>query len=138
MIKVVLDANQFVSALLKPASNSAQLLDLVHAGKIRLLVSKRIIDEIERVIRYPKIKKIHRRSDSNLDAFIIKIIRASQMVSGILSLQVIKDDPTDDKYLECAIEGEADYIVSGDKHLKDLNSFQGIPIVSPAEFLKRI
>ena len=138
MIKIVLDANQFVSALLKPASNSAQLLDLVHAGKIRLLVSKRIIAEIERVIRYPKIKKIHRRSDSNLDAFIIKIIRASQMVSGRLSLQVIKDDPTDDKYLECAIEGESDYIVSGDKHLKDLNSFQGIPIVSPAEFLKRI
>jgi putative PIN family toxin of toxin-antitoxin system len=121
MIKVVLNANRFVSALLKPASNSAQLLDLVHAGKIRLLVSKRIIAEIESVIRYPKIKKIHRRSDSNLNAFIIKIIRTSQMVSGRLSLQAIKDDPTDDKYLECAIEGEADYIVSGDKHLKDLN-----------------
>ena len=88
MIKVVLDANQFVSALLKQASNSSRLLDLVHAGDVRLLVSEKIITEIDRVIRYPKVKKIHRRSDSNLDAFIIKIIRAAQMVSGTLKLWV--------------------------------------------------
>ena len=138
MIKVVLDANQFVSALLKQASNSSRLLDLVHAGDVRLLVSEKIITEIDRVIRYPKVKKIHRWSDSNLDAFIIKIIRAAQMVSGTLKLRVIEEDPTDDKYLECAIEGEADFIVSGDKHLKNLGSFREIPIISPAEFLKRI
>jgi len=138
MIKVILDANQFVSALLKQASNSSRLLDLVHAGDVRLLVSEKIITEIDRVIRYPKVKKIHRRSDSNLDTFIIKIIRAAQMVSGTLKLRVIEEEPTDDKYLECAIEGEADFIVSGDKHLKNLGSFREIPIVSPAEFLKRI
>jgi len=138
MIKVVLDANQFVSALLKQASNSSLIIDLVHSEDVRLLVSEKIITEIDRVIRYPKVKKIHRRSDSNLDAFIIKIVRVAQMVPGTLKLRVIEEDPTDDKYLECAIEGGADFIISGDRHLKNLWSFREIPIVSPAEFLKRI
>lgn len=138
MINVVLDANQFVSALLKQASNSSRILDIVHSGDIRLLVSEKISIEIDRVIRYPKVKKIHRRSSSDLDAFIIKIVRIAHMVSGTLELKVVEEDPTDDKYLECAIEGGADFIISGDKHLKNIGSFRGIPIVSPAEFLERI
>lgn len=52
-----------------------------------------------------------------------------------IKLTVIKDDPKDDKFLECAIEAKADFIVSGDHHLKDLKQFRYIKIVSPTEFL---
>jgi len=53
-----------------------------------------------------------------------------------LKLKVIEIDPADDKFLVAAIEGKADYIVSGDKHLKTLGSYQGVQIVTPVEFVK--
>ena len=52
-------------------------------------------------------------------------------------IDVIKDDTSDNKYLECAVEGKADYIISGDKHLTDLQLFRGIKIIDPAKFLKQ-
>jgi len=54
---------------------------------------------------------------------------------GALHVKVIADDPDDDKFLACATEGGADYVVSGDHHLLNLNSYQGICIVTPAAFL---
>jgi len=50
---------------------------------------------------------------------------------------VIQDDPSEDRFLECAVAGKADCIISGDKHLLKLVEFQGIPILKPAAFLKR-
>ncbi len=55
-----------------------------------------------------------------------------------MKLDVIESDPTDNKYLECAVEGKADLIISGDHHLTDLKAYRGIEIVSPAEFLKAV
>lgn len=57
------------------------------------------------------------------------------IVEGEEIVDVIKDDPADNKYLACAYEGEADYIVSGDHHLLDLGSYQGIDIIKAREFL---
>ena len=54
---------------------------------------------------------------------------------GELVLRVIADDPDDDHYLSCAIEGEADYIVSGDRHLLEIQEYQGIRILTPRAFL---
>jgi predicted nucleic acid-binding protein len=50
---------------------------------------------------------------------------------------LIKDDPTDNMFLACALDGQADYVVSGDHHLLSLGSLQGIGIVSPRDFLLR-
>ena len=52
-----------------------------------------------------------------------------------MRLTVISADPTDNIFLECAVAGKADYIISGDKHLLDLKSYQGIPIVKARDFL---
>ena len=54
--------------------------------------------------------------------------------AAIISLEVVKADPDDDKILECAVEGSADLIVSGDRHLTRLKSFRGIGIVRPIDF----
>ncbi len=59
-------------------------------------------------------------------------------VSPTVKLDVIKADPKDNIILECAVAGNADYIVSGDKHLLDLKEFSGIKILKPAEFLRKI
>jgi uncharacterized protein len=138
MITVVLDANQYVSALLKSRSNSAKIVKLIHEGHVDLLISAPIISELRRVLAYPKLTKIHGRTPKGIERFIKKLEKVALITPGKLSIQAVKDDPTDDKYLECAVEGGADFIVSGDQHLKDLKQFQGIPIVDPATFLKII
>ncbi|MBF0565175.1 MAG: hypothetical protein HQK89_08030 [Nitrospirae bacterium] len=55
----------------------------------------------------------------------------------ILTLDVIINDPSDNKYLACALEGGSDFIISGDSHLTDLKVFQGVEILKPEEFLYR-
>ena len=136
MIKVVLDANIFVSSLLKLHSKPAQIIELVEKGEVILVISPAIISEIKRVLLYPKIVTLHHRSSDWIDTFIEELTKKATLTSGKLDITAIKDDPDDDKYLECAVEGAVDYIISGDKHLKNLKSFQGIKIIEPAMFLK--
>jgi putative PIN family toxin of toxin-antitoxin system len=95
--------------------------------------------EIERVLCYPKVLKfIEKRGVSfkEIDSLIKKIKKVSSMVAGELVVEVIETDPDDNIILACAVEGKTDFIVSGDKHLKDLKEFQGIRIVEPAMFLR--
>jgi predicted nucleic acid-binding protein len=58
------------------------------------------------------------------------------MMPGTLTVAVIQDDPSDNRYLECAVEGEAAYLVSGDRVLLSLGTYQGIQIISPRGFLE--
>src|SRR5208283_632263 len=136
MIKVVLDANQFVSALLKPHSNPAKIVRLVYVGDLTLLLSPAILDELQRVLSYPKIKKLHRRTPEEIERFLRTLDKIAVMTPGLLGVSAIANDPSGNIYLACAVEGSADFIVSGDHHLTDLKTFRGIPIVNPAIFLK--
>lgn len=138
MVRIVLDTNQFVSALLKPGSNPDAIMELVREGKALLLLSEAICDEILRVLTYPKIRKRLNRSDEYLADFVGKLKGVAIITPGRLLLDPLPTDPDDTKYLECAIEGKADFIVSGDHHLTDLKVFQGIRIVDPATFLALI
>lgn len=135
MIRIVLDANQFVSALLRRGSNPDTILGLVRDEKILLLLSEAICDEILRVLTYPKIIKRLAVSEEHLLEFMAKFKCVAVKTPGILTLPLLAADPDDTKYLECAVEGKADYLVSGDHHLTDLGSFRGIRIVPPATFL---
>lgn len=138
MIKVVLDANVFVSALLIPGSNAAIILDLARAGGLELLVSPGILEEIARVLQYPKLQRRHCRTSQELQAFLRDLTEFATVVAGESRIKMVKADPDDDKYLACAVEGSADLIVSGDRHLTDLEVFQGIRIVNPQKFLDLI
>lgn len=138
MIRVVIDANQFVSALLKPESNPADVLHLVREEKIQLVISSDIVNEIRAVLLYPRIMKRHRRTSEQIELFLKKLLKTAVVTHSMARLDVVKDDPSDNKYLECAVEGRADYIISGDSHLTDLRSFRGITIVTPAQFLKAL
>jgi putative PIN family toxin of toxin-antitoxin system len=138
MIKVVLDANQYASALIKPGSNSARIMELVWEGYLALIISQPILDEVRRILSYPRLKKLHGRSPEEIDRFLKRLERIAFVTPAMLSIEAVKDDPTDDKYLAASVEGEADFIISGDHHLKDLESFRGIPIVDPATFLRVI
>ena len=136
MLRLVLDANVFVSAVLKPQSELARIFDLVKAGKVKLIISPDILSEIRAVLLYPKLRVRHRRTPKKIDDFLKKTVRVSIITSGKIKVEEIKDDPEDNKYLAAAVEGNADFIISGDHHLRDLGIFRGIRILTPSIFLK--
>lgn len=136
MIRIVLDTNLFISALLKPGSTPDKIINLVREEKVLLLVSDDICTEITRVLMYPKIRKRLVVTDEDLMNFLSLFQTIAISTPGLLSIPPLAADPDDTKYLVCAIEGRADFIVSGDHHLTDLIVFQGIRIVSASEFLQ--
>ena len=136
MIRVVLDANIFVSAVLKASGNPARIIELVKEGKIKLLVSPDILAEVRATLLYPKLKKLHGCSVRWVKGFLQELSAKAEITPGELAVDAVKDDPSDNIYLACAVEGSADFVVSGDAHLKNLRSFQNIPIVDPGTFLQ--
>ena len=135
MLKVVLDANIFVSAVLKPHSDLARVFEWVKEDKIRVVLSDDILSEIKAVLLYPKIKKRHGQTQREIEDFLKKTARASILTQGKIDVDPIKEDPSDNKYLSAALEAKADFIISGDHHLRDLKTFQGIRILDPSTFL---
>jgi len=136
MIRAVLDCNVIVSAILSPKGIPAKILTALEAEQFQLLLSEPILEEIGRVLRYGKIAKRHRWSEEKLLAFLEDLAHLAILTPGKLNLAVIKDDPQDDRYLECAVEGEAEYVVSGDRHLLNLKEYNSIQILTPRAFLE--
>jgi putative PIN family toxin of toxin-antitoxin system len=139
MIRVVLDTNVFVSAILSPEGPPARILEIALTGRIRLVISQAILREIRQVLQYPKIQKLlkkRRITAPELEAVVLKILKVAFLTTGQLSLEGICGDPADDMVVSCAVEGEVDFIVSGDQDLTSLESYQWIKIVAPAAFLK--
>jgi putative PIN family toxin of toxin-antitoxin system len=136
MIRVVLDTNLFVSALLKAGSIPDKIIQLVREAKVLLLLSDSICEEISRVLAYPKIRNRLTASDEDLFNFVQLLGSVAIITPGTLNLPLLEADPDDTKYLVCAVEGQADFIVSGDHHLNDLAKYRGIRIVTPADFLQ--
>ena len=138
MIKVVLDTNVIVSAYLVPTGKPAEILSLARKGKLHIFLSQEIINEIKRTLLSPKLRKIHKDTLEQTSLFVRAFSKIATVMPGTISVDVIKDDPDDNKILACALEGKVDYIVSGDHHLTDLKSFHGISIVNPDMFLQAI
>jgi len=132
--KVVLDTNVLISSLLKPKSKARDIYRLVLRGEVELYISVNLISELSRVLEYPKFKfeKLQK------EVFLKNLMKvATVLVDPKLRVNVIKEDPPDNKLLECAVEAKADYLISGDnEHLLPLENFQGIKIINPSEFLK--
>ncbi len=135
MIRAVLDANVVVSAILSPKGIPAKILTAWRAEEFSVVVSEAIVSEIGRVLRYPKIKRHHRWPEKQMLTFLEDLAHLSVFTPGNLSLSVIADDPADNRYLEAGLEGESDYLVSGDEHLLGLGAYQGIQIIRPRDFL---
>lgn len=135
MLRVVFDTNHLVSALISPHGKPAKILNAWKRGEVLLLVSEAILKEARRVLAYPKIRKTIRLSEGEIDDFMVQLSKQGLLVPAEIKVRVIEDDPSDDKFLSCAVEGKADYLVSGDKHLKALKEYRGVRIVSPGAFL---
>ena len=135
MKRVVLDANVFVSALISRAGPPARVLQQWEEERFAVVISEAILQELDRVLHYPRLYQKYKLSEERISRFLGLLRTQCALVEPTIKLSVIKRDPTDDRYLECAIAGNADIIVSGDKHLLELATYQNIQILSPAGFL---
>jgi len=136
MLKIVLDTNVLVSALINPHGKPAQILNYVFENKIRLFTSPSIIEELERVLSYPRLMKRHGLEKEELKEFTFDLLSIMSLVEEKETIEVIMEDPSDNKYLSCAFNTKADFIVSGDVHLLKLKEHEGIPIITPAQLLE--
>lgn len=135
MIRAVLDTNVMVSGILSAKGAPGRILTAWFEDRFHLVTSLPILKELDRVLRYPKISRRHGWSDARVLEFVEDVQSLAILVPGELRLKVIAEDPSDDRYLECAIEGEAGYVVSGDRHLVGLAGYEGVEILSPRAFL---
>ena len=134
-MRVVLDTNIYVSALVSSSGVPAQIIELFQHGIIEVLTSEATIRELSRVLLYPKLKDRYGYSDQDIAA-VINILRTDAiMIEPRETLNVVEDDETDNRFIELAVEGNAQYIVSGDKHLHRVGVYKGLRIVTPATFV---
>lgn len=131
-MKAVLDTNIFISGIFWEGNFCSLIIDAWKEGKFELVSSFSIIEELESVLRDFKIQM----SEEMINEWKEIIIKNSLIVKPIEILDIIKDDSDDNKFIEVAVEGNVDYIVSQDKHLLNLGEFRKIKIVGPEEFLK--
>jgi len=137
-LKAVIDTNLFISGLFAKDSLSAQLQDLWINQDFELVTSIEIIKDISRVLNYPRIKEHFKPKDKTVKRFFRLIFRKAIISKDIYHTDKIVDDPTDNKFLACALEKKADYIVSRDPHLRNLKHYHGIQIVDAATFIEKV
>ena len=132
---VVLDANIFLSALIAQHGFPAQILNLWLQRKFELAISSAIVNEVNRVVHYPRIRKKYVLPEEEVANYIDLISSAEFVVNPSVHLSVIEKDPSDDRYIECALVAKAEYMITGDSHLIELERYQGIQILTPASFI---
>jgi putative PIN family toxin of toxin-antitoxin system len=136
VLRAVLDANVIISAMIQPKGASGQILThLLDANSFELIVSPAILAELRRSLSYPKVRKYIKSSDEDLDLWVASIQLIAQPVDGNLRIHAVAEDPDDDKYIEAAVEGLAQFVVTGDKHVLSLKAYENICIVTPRVFL---
>lgn len=133
MLRAVLDTNTFVSAVIAKG-NESELLLAAHRGDFKLVTSLEILKEFKDVISRPKFSF----SKKQINDITLHIIETAEIVQPNIKLDIIKEDPDDNKVIECAVFSKADFIVSGDKHLLKLKRAGGIAIIRSAELLNQL
>jgi len=133
-IRTVIDTNVIVSAILF-GGIPGQWISLWKSGHIQPLASKDIIDEYIKVLAYPKFDL----SENEINYILYnEILPYFEIVTLKHGQSIIQEDPSDDKFLNCAKAGKAGVIISSDQHLLNLKSYGKIKILTPSQFLEKL
>lgn len=134
-MNAVLDTNILVSRFIVPHGNAAQIVRFWEEGTFQLLISEPILVECARILGSPRIRRKYSFTGEELDHYITSLRENANLVQPTVTLDAVKADPDDNAIVECAIAGDADYIITGDMHLLNLGSYGDIQIIRPATFL---
>lgn len=133
MLRIVPDTNVLISALIVEG-NEYRLIEKCFKRKILLITSADVLDEFKEVALRPKFGF----TEEKVDDFVNALIEAAEVVMPIERISGVCRDPDDNKLLEAALEGKADYIISGDKDLLILKKFRNVKLVPAAALLRNI
>jgi putative PIN family toxin of toxin-antitoxin system len=135
--RVVLDTNTLISGLLWDG-NESMVIEKVEKKEIKLFISYQMLEELEGVLKREKFSKRLEGKEYTVEKAVAKIALIATLVEPNIDIDIIKEDPDDNRVLECAVSARATVIVSGDSHLLNLNDYAGIQIISTIDFIKQI
>ena len=136
-MRAVIDTNILVRALIMPLGTVGPVLQLLRTGDYTLLYSHSLLDELVDVLNRPRIGRKYGLDQDDIKTVLALILLRGEAVIPTRSIIACRD-PKDNKFLEVAVAGQADVLVTGDEDPLVLHPFEGIPIVSPADFLRRL
>ena len=136
-MKVVFDTNVIVSGLLWQGLPN-KLLKLVKQEKLQFCISPSLLKELSRVLNDPKFSPRIVHLNTSVEELITGLLELLTIFPDEKIEPVVKDDPDDDKVLSCASTSGAKYIITGDPHLLELESWSNISILSPRQFWNHI
>jgi uncharacterized protein len=137
-IRVVIDANIYASALMKTEGLPAQVLrKIVEGERYELVLSQAILEELHRILFYPKIRSRIKITDQEILAWLDALNVISHLIiPRHLYPILVHDDPDDDIYLIAALESRARYVISGDQHLLKMKYCETVKILTTSEFIE--
>jgi len=133
MLRAVPDVNIYISGIINRDGHANQIL--MRAAEFILCSSEPILRDLERVLHYDRVQKKARLNETKILAYLSAVHATHVFTPGWLAVSIVHDDPDDDKVIACALEADADYIISGDPHLLNLKHYRNIQIVTPKAFL---
>mgnify|MGYP001559632689 CR=1 FL=1 len=136
-MRLVLDTNVVVSGLLWNGA-PARLIDAAQADEVELFTSRVLLAELIRILKRAKFTKAIDAGGLTREQLVLGYADLAMLIEPAEIPPVVANDPDDDQVLACALAAKADLIVSGDRDLLDLKQYQDIPVVTPAEALRRI
>ena len=134
-MRVVLDTNVIISATLIRGGNEDRIMRLWRHGAFELVLSPLILEEMARALSYERLRRLRWMTQADITTLLQALVGESILVPGKATVKVSRD-PEDDKFLAAALEGQAGYVVTGDKDLLDLRAHENVRIVAPARFLR--
>ncbi len=136
-MKITVDTNVLVSATFWNGCSN-EIINRVERKDIDLALSKEIIEEFAIVLSSEEIQEKIKNKYLEMKRTVGKIASISTIIEPLEKVDIVKEDPDDNKILECAKAGKVDFIISSDNHLLKIKKFEGMPILTPQEFLKQI
>lgn len=135
-MRAVIDANVVASHAISARGPSARIRIAWSASAFVWLVSEAIFQEYDRTLRYDRVRRYSRMSHGEITRSLRELRAGCEIVASDKPFHRVTRDPKDDMYLACAINGRAEYVVSGDRHLLELERYESIPIITPAAFVQ--
>jgi uncharacterized protein len=139
MLRVVIDTNVIDSGILSRTGAPAELLNAWRERRFLLLSSSAIVTEVRDILHYPRIREKYLLSDQEIEQTITLLEHDALLVAeGANVTGSVPADPKDEMFLACAVDGQANCIISGDHHLLDLGVYRDIQIMTARQFLDQL
>ena len=133
-MRAVVDTNILIRALIKPRGTVGPILSRLRDGDYTLVYSTPILDELIEKLALPRIRRKYRLEEAEIEALVALIALRGELVVPARKVKVCRD-PADDMFIEAAVAGAAEYVVTGDKDLLALKTFETVRFVTPRTFL---